>query len=33
MTERQPEPEGDEQNRDYPNGDERGVDDDGRSVG
>ena len=28
-----PDPDGGEQNRDYPNGDDKGVDDDGRSVG
>lgn len=29
----QPTPEGDEQNADYPNGDDEGIDDDGRAVG
>jgi len=33
LGEAQPEPDGDEQNKDYPNGDDEGTDDDGRAVG
>lgn len=29
----QPQPDGDEQNADYPNGDEKGTEDDSKAVG